>query len=206
MSRVPSAEKREWIAWLWIVGGTCILLGVSPKADRTTWFMENAPVIVATPCLIAYQGRIRLSRFTLRWLALHAFILMIGGYYTYAEVPFGHWMKEWFGFARNHYDRIGHFAQGFVPAFLVRELAIKFSPMKRGPWLAAFVVSACLAFSALYELIEWAAALALGQGADAFLGTQGDPWDTQTDMFMALVGALLSAVVLARWQDRSLKG
>jgi putative membrane protein len=134
---------------------------------------------------------------------VHAGVLMLGGHYTYAEVPLGFWMQEAFHFSRNHYDRIGHLMQGFVPAFIFRELLLRRSPLKRGLLLSVVVVSLCLSVSALYELVEWAAAVALGQGADAFLGTQGDSWDTQSDMFCALIGALV-AMTLSDFHDKAL--
>ena len=135
---------------------------------------------------------------------MHALILMLGGHYTYAKVPLGFWMEDWFGFTRNHYDRIGHFAQGFVPALVAREILLRRSPLERGKWLFFIVTSICLAVSACYEFVEWGAALAGGSSADAFLGTQGDVWDTQWDMFMALIGALTAQLVFARVQDRQI--
>ena len=129
---------------------------------------------------------------------------MLGGHYTYAQVPLGEWAKEAFGFARNHYDRLGHLMQGFVPAILAREVYLRRSPLRPGGWLRLAVTSVCLAFSALYELLEWAAAIATGEAATAFLGTQGDVWDTQWDMFLALCGALLAQALLARLHDRQL--
>jgi putative membrane protein len=137
-------------------------------------------------------------------LAVHAVILMVGGHYTYAEVPLGFWVRDALGLARNHYDRLGHFAQGFVPAILAREILLRNTPLRRGGWLFFLVVCVCLAFSALYELIEWWTALISGEGATAFLGTQGDVWDTQWDMFLALVGALTAQLLLARVHDRQL--
>ena len=139
-----------------------------------------------------------------RLLFVHAVILMVGGHYTYAEVPLGFWMKDAFGFARNHYDRIGHLAQGFVPAILAREILLRRGVVPRRAWLFFLVTCVCLAFSAFYELVEWATALATGSAATAFLGTQGDPWDTQWDMFLALVGALTSQTLLGRIHDRQL--
>ena len=137
-------------------------------------------------------------------LAVHALILILGGHYTYAQVPLGFWVQDWLGFARNHYDRLGHFAQGFVPAILVREILLRTSPLRRGRWLFFLVTATCLAISACYELIEWWAALAGGEAADAFLGTQGDVWDTQWDMFLALLGALTAQLLLGRAHDRAL--
>mgnify|MGYP003332218679 CR=1 FL=1 len=180
------------------------VLGIAPKADRMTWAMENAPTWIGLVILVFTYKRFPLSRFCLTLLALHSVILAVGGHYTYAKVPLGEWMKDWFGFSRNHYDRIGHFVQGLVPAVLVREILLRTSPLRRGKWLAFLVVSVCLAFSACYEFIEWWAALASGDKATDFLGTQGDPWDTQADMFLALLGATCATVFLARWHDGSL--
>lgn len=137
-------------------------------------------------------------------LAIHALILMYGGHYTYAETPLGLWVKDAFDLSRNHYDRLGHFMQGFVPAILVRELLLRTSPLKRGAWLAVLTTCACLAFSAFFEMIEWWAALVWGGDADAFLATQGDVWDTQWDMFLCLCGAIISQLLLAKWHNRQL--
>ncbi len=172
--------------------------------DYTTWWMEVAPIFIALPILIATCKSYTLTPLTYRLLFVHALILMVGGHYTYAEVPLGFWMEDWFGFVRNDYDKIGHFAQGFVPAVLFRELLLRSSPLKQGKLLFTLVVASCLAVSASYELIEWAAAISMGQGADAFLGTQGDPWDTQTDMLMALIGAIVAQVMLGKVQDKQI--
>jgi putative membrane protein len=137
-------------------------------------------------------------------ILIHGLILMLGGAYTYARVPLGFWMQDWFGFGRNNYDKIGHFAQGFVPAIIARELLIRKWKIPQRGLVALLAISICLAFSAFYELVEWWAALGLGQGADEFLGTQGDPWDTQSDMFMALVGAIAALVTLGKWHDRQI--
>ena len=145
-----------------------------------------------------------MSRLCLVLLAIHAVILAVGGHYTYAKVPFGDWMKDWFGFERNHYDRIGHFAQGFIPAIFVRELLLRTSSLGRGKWLPFLTVSVCLAFSAFYEFIEWWTALLSGSAATDFLGTQGDSWDTQWDMFLAMTGAACAVLFLARLHDRSM--
>ncbi len=180
-----------------------VVSGLAPK-DRLTWVMEVAPVLIALPILIATRRRLPLTPLLYGLLAVHAIILCVGGHWTYAEVPLGFWVRDAFGLARNHYDRLGHLAQGFVPALVARELLLRTSPLRPGKWLATLVTAVALAISALYELVEWAAALSLGQSADAFLGTQGDPWDTQWDMFMALVGAILAQLLLARLQDRLL--
>lgn len=175
-------------------------LGFSPKADRTTWLLENLPVFLILPILF----KVRMSHWALRLMALHAFVLMLGGHYTYAKVPFGFWLRDVFDFSRNPYDRIGHFFQGFVPAFVFRELLLRFSPLRRGLLLSIVALSFCLSVSALYELIEWGTAVALGEGANDFLGTQGDVWDTQMDMAFALLGAAV-ALVLSPWHDRALR-
>jgi putative membrane protein len=180
-----------------------ILSGLSPK-DRLTWFLEIAPVLIGIPILVATHTRFSLTPLMYRLLAGHAVVLMIGAHYTYAEVPLGRWVQDIFGFARNHYDRLGHFAQGFVPAILARELLLRTSPLQPGRWLFLLICSVCLAFSASYELFEWGIARALGQSATAFLGSQGDEWDTQGDMFLALIGSVVAQVCLSRTHDRQL--
>jgi putative membrane protein len=177
--------------------------GINPH-DRFTWVLEVFPVIIGLPLVIYVYPRFRFTTLVYTLMALHAVILMVGGRYTYAEVPFGFQLQEWFGFARNHYDRIGHFAQGFVPAMVAREILIRRSPLRGTRWLPFVVICFCLAFSALYELIEFWTALATGEQAEAFLGTQGDPWDTQWDMMLALIGAITALVLLSRWHDRQL--
>lgn len=177
--------------------------GLAPY-DRTTWWLEVFPILLAVPLLVATYRRFPLTRLTYTLLAAHALILMVGGHYTYARVPLGFWAEQAFGLARNHYDRLGHFAQGFVPAIVVRELLLRTSPLRPGRWLAVLVTAACLAISAFYELIEWWVALAGGESAEAFLGTQGDVWDTQWDMFMALLGAIIAQVLLSSFHDRAL--
>ncbi|MDO8988408.1 MAG: DUF2238 domain-containing protein [Sideroxyarcus sp.] len=172
--------------------------------DYPTWWMEVAPIFIAVPILVATCKNYALTPLLYRMLFLHAVILMVGGHYTYAEVPLGNWMQDWFGFARNNYDKIGHLAQGFIPAMLFRELLLRSSPLKQGKLLFTLVTACCLAVSASYELIEWAAAEMRGEGADAFLGTQGYAWDTQSDMLMALIGAIVAQVVLGKVQDRQL--
>ncbi|MGC4001072.1 MAG: DUF2238 domain-containing protein [Anaeromyxobacter sp.] len=177
--------------------------GVAPK-ERSTWWMEVAPGLVALPVLFATRKRFPLTPVLYVLIALHAMVLCVGGHWTYAEVPAGFWVKDVLGLSRNPYDRLGHLFQGFVPALVAREVLLRTSPLRRGGWLFTLVTSVALAISALYELVEWLAAVLLGAGADAFLGTQGDPWDTQWDMFMALCGALLAQLLLSRLQDRQL--
>lgn len=167
--------------------------------------MEVAPILIGVPVLIATYDRFRLSPLLYRLLFLHAVILAVGGHYTYARVPIGYWMQDLFDLSRNHYDRLGHLAQGFIPAILVREILTRRSPLARSRWLPFMVVCACLAFSALCELIEWLAAVIGGDSAESFLGTQGDVWDTQWDMFMALLGALAALLLLSGAHDRSMR-
>ena len=178
--------------------------GIGPH-DRFTWWLEVAPVLIGVPILIYLFPRFRFTRlvYTLVWV--HAVILMVGGHYTYAQVPFGFWLQETFGLARNHYDRIGHFAQGFIPAMLAREVFLRASPLRGSRWLPFLVVCFCLAFSAFYELIEFWTALASGEAATDFLGTQGDVWDTQWDMQLALIGAVTALATLSGVQDAELR-
>ena len=181
-----------------------VVSGIAPK-DRFTWFLEVAPIFVAVPILFATYRRFPLTPLAYRLIFVHALILMVGGHSTYAEVPLGFWMQKAFGFARNHYDRIGHFAQGFVPAILVREvLRRKLRPLVNDGWLFFLVTCVCLAISACYEFVEWGTAVATGAKSDAFLGTQGDPWDTQWDMLFALIGAITSQLLLTRLHERQI--
>ena len=189
---------------LGVVLAALVVSGIQP-ADRATWILEVLPVLIGAPLLVATRRRFPLSRLLVWLLALDALILILGGHYTYAKVPLGFWLQDAFGFARNHYDRLGHLAQGFVPAILAREVLLRLSPLGRGGWLFLLVTCVCLAFSAFYELLEWWTAIAAGDAATAFLGTQGDIWDTQWDMFLALVGALAAQLTLARAHDRSLR-
>ena len=179
--------------------------GVQPH-DRLTWWLEVAPVFIALAILLPTHRRFPLTDLAYTLIAAHAVILMIGGKYTYAEVPLFNWLRDTYGHVRNHYDRVGHFAQGFVPALVFRELLLRTTPLRRGGWLFGIVCALCLAVSALYELLEWQTAVALGSAATDFLGTQGDPWDTQTDMALALLGALVSQVLWGRYHDRQLAG
>ncbi len=189
---------------LLVVGAIALAVsGVAPH-DRLTWLLEVAPILIAVPVLIATARRFPLTPLAYRLIFLHALILMLGGHYTYAEVPLGDWVADALGLARNPYDRLGHLAQGFVPAIVVREILIRRSPLRPGKWLAFLVVCVCLAISAAYELIEWWSALIGGESADAFLGTQGDQWDTQWDMFTALVGAVAALALLGRYHDRQI--
>ena len=181
-----------------------VLSGLRPY-DRFTWFLEVFPVLIGAPILVFTYRRFPLTLMLYRLLLIHALILIVGGHYTYARVPVGYWFQELLDLSRNHYDRLGHLAQGFIPAILAREILLRKSPLVRGKWLFFLVTSVCLAFSAFYEMIEWWAALAGGESADAFLGSQGDIWDSHWDMFLALIGAMASLLLLSRRHDRELK-
>ena len=189
---------------LLVVGLAVLAWSAVRPHDYFTWFMEVAPILIGVPILVATYRRFPLTPLLYRLIFVHAVILMVGGHYTYAEVPLGFWMQRAFGLARNHYDRIGHFAQGFVPAILAREILLRRGVVARRGWLFFLATCVCLAFSAFYELVEWWTAELTGSAATAFLGTQGDPWDTQWDMFLALLGALLSPLLLGRVHDRQL--
>lgn len=173
--------------------------------DRLTWLMETLPVIIVMPLLWATARRFPLTTVLYLGILVHALVLIVGGTYTYARVPFGFQLAEWFDLARNPYDKIGHFLQGFVPALAAREILIRGRFVRGRGMLAVLVVCVVLAVSASYELIEWAAALAMGQGAEDFLGTQGDEWDTQSDMFCALIGAIAALATLSGLQDRQIR-
>ncbi len=187
---------------LLVLVGAALAWSARAPFDRATWWMEVAPVMIAAPLLVATHRRFPLTPLLQVLIAAHALVLIVGGAWTYAKVPFGFWLQDVLALDRNPYDRIGHFMQGLVPAMVAREILLRLRVVRGRGWLFYIVTSLCLAISALYELIEWGAAVALGQGADAFLGTQGDPWDTQSDMAMALVGAIVGQVLLGRWQDR----
>ena len=180
-----------------------VVSGIGPH-DRPTWWMEVAPVLLGLPLLVATRRRFPLTTLAYVLLAVHAVILVAGGHYTYARVPLGDWARDAFGLARNPYDRLGHVAQGFVPAIVAREVLLRTSPLRRGGWLFTLVTALCLAISALYELLEWATAVIAGGGAVDFLGTQGDVWDAQADMACAWVGAMVAQGLLARVHDRQL--
>jgi putative membrane protein len=177
--------------------------GIEPR-DRLTWFLEVAPVLIALPLLLATRRAFPFTPLAYTLMALHASILVVGGHYTYAEMPLFDWLRDAFDLSRNHYDRLGHVAQGFVPAIVAREILLRRSPLRPGKWLFFLVTSVCLAISAFYEMIEWWVAIGSGDEAVAFLATQGDVWDTQWDMFLALLGALSSQLLLRRRHDQQL--
>jgi putative membrane protein len=200
---IARARPAELLLLLGLVLADLVYTGIAPY-DRLTWSMEVAPVVIGLPIMIATWRRFPLTPLLYRLIFVHALILILGGYYTYARVPLGFWFADLFALSRNHYDRLGHLAQGFVPAILAREILIRRSPLRGTRWVPFLVLSVCLAFSALFELIEWSSALILGQDADAYLATQGDPWDTQWDMFLALIGAAIALATLNRVHDRQL--
>lgn len=181
-----------------------VLSAINPR-DYLTWLLEVFPGMIGFTLMAYYWKSFRLSRFLLVLICIHSWILFIGGHYTYAEVPVGFWVRDAFGLERNHYDRVGHFVQGFQPAFLARELLIRNKVVKKDDWwLKYIIISICLGFSAFYELIEFAAAMIMGGPAESFLGTQGDIWDTQKDMFLALIGSVV-ALCMTHFHDRSIE-
>ncbi|MBD8619567.1 DUF2238 domain-containing protein [Sphingomonas sp. CFBP 13728] len=201
---MTSTDRRlPILAILWSIG--LLASGWAP-ADRATWWMEIAPVLIAFPILVALRRSFAFTTLALVLIALHGLVLMLGGAYTYARVPIGFAVQDWLHLARNPYDRFGHLMQGFVPAIVLREILIRTGSIASRRLLTVTVLAYCLSVSALYELIEFGAAVALGQGADAFLGTQGDPWDTQWDMLMCLIGAILALLLLSRVHDRQITG
>lgn len=202
---MQSQNRREPLVLLLACLALLAVTAINPH-DFTTWVLEVFPVFLALPLLCISYKSFALTPLLYRLIFLHAIILMVGGHYTYAKVPLGFWMQEWFDFQRNHYDRIGHFMQGFEPAILAREILIRKNVVKRGAWLVLFVLSITLAFSACYEFIEWFVAVVSAEAADAFLGTQGDVWDTQWDMLMCLIGAATALVLLPRLHDVHLAG
>jgi putative membrane protein len=187
-----------------IVVATLAWSAVHPL-DWLTWWMEVSWVLVGFPIVAWLALRYGITRILLVLLTMHAVILVIGGHYTYEIVPAGLWVQEWFDLARNDYDRLGHFVQGFVPALIARELLRRTSPLQPGRWIAILCIASALAFSAIFEMIEWGSSVALGASADAFLGTQGDPWDAQWDMLCALIGAICSMATLSRLHERELR-
>jgi putative membrane protein len=197
-------DDRLPLILLVATGLVFLLLGWAPKADRFTWFMECFPVLLGAPLLVASRRRFPFTPLLYVLMALHALVLMVGGHWTYAEVPAGHWVKDWLHLARNPYDRLGHLFQGFVPVLLFREVLFRKSILKPGGWSAMVLVFMVLGLSAAYELLEWLTAVATGAKADAFLGTQGDPWDTQWDMACALIGGSLALLLVSRVHDRQM--
>jgi putative membrane protein len=198
------SSNRYPAALLVIVMALWVWSGIDPHDSRLTWVLETAPVMIALPVILIAWRRFPLTGLACTLIAIHAAILMVGGHYSYAKVPLGFWMEEWFGWTRNNYDKIGHLMQGFGPAIYVREIVARTSPVTRGGWLGFFSAAVPLAFSALYEIIEWLASLSNPEDTEAFLGTQGYVWDTQTDMFWCLIGSLAALFLLAHLHDRQL--
>ena len=200
---MAATSNERLVLLVLVVTGTAVS-GIGPY-DRLTWWLEVAPIIIAIPILALTANSYRLTPLLYRLMAVHALLMMVGGHYTYANVPLGFWVQDLFDLARNNYDRLGHVLQGFVPAMIAREILLRSSPLTRGRWLFFLVSCVALAISACYEFVEWWTALVMGGQADEFLATQGDIWDTQWDMFLALSGAITAQLMLARVQDRQLE-
>ena len=192
------------LSLLMIVLAFWVWSGISPQDTRLTWILETLPFFIALPVMLLTYRRFPLTSLTYTLIAIHAMILMLGGHYSYAKVPLGFWMEDWFGWTRNNYDKIGHFFQGFAPTIYVREIVTRTSPLKPGKWLGFISVTVPLAFSALYEIIEWLASLSNPTDTEAFLGTQGYIWDTQTDMFLCLIGSVVALVSLTKLHNKYL--
>jgi putative membrane protein len=202
---VRGVGRTEGTLLVTAVLAVLVATGVQAKAPGT-WFLEVVWILLGLPLVVALRKRFPLTRLLCWLLVLHAVVLCYGGQYTYAETPLGEWVQDWLGTRRNDYDRLGHFVQGFVPAVAVREVLLRRTPLRPGGWVAFLTVSVCLAISACFEFVEWFSALIAGSGADAFLATQGDVWDTQWDMFVCLCGAVVSVLVWRRLHDRQLAG
>lgn len=200
-------KKESSSIELFYVAVVCIVAAWSiwQPHDLFTWFMEAAPVMIALPLLVATRKKFPLTHLLYFLILLHCLTLLVGAHYTYARVPLFDWLRDIFGWQRNHYDRLGHVMQGFVPAIAARELLLRTSRIGAGKWLAAVIVLSCLGISAIYEIIEWAAAALTGEAADSFLGSQGDVWDSQKDMLLAGIGAIAGLLTLSRWHDAQLE-
>jgi len=199
------SSKRYLIILLIIVLTFWAWSGIEPHDTRLTWVLETLPVMIALPVMLLTYKRFPLTNLTYTLIAIHAIILILGGHYSYAKVPLGFWMEDWFGWTRNNYDKIGHFMQGFGPTIYVREIMARTSPLRHGKWLGFVSITVPLAFSALYEIIEWLASLSDPTDTEAFLGTQGYIWDTQTDMFWCLIGSTVAIILLTKLHDRYLR-
>jgi putative membrane protein len=199
-----SQTKSSLLMFMLLASGAALIASGWNPYDRGTWLMEVAPVLIAIPILWATYKKFPLTQLVYWCIFLHGLILIVGGAYTYARVPAGFMVQDWLELSRNPYDKLGHFFQGFAPALVAREILLRQQVVKGAKMLGFIVVCIVLAISAAYELIEWAAALSMGQGADEFLGTQGDPWDTQSDMFSALLGAICALIFFSHWQDKQI--
>ncbi len=201
---MKAPANKTIITWYILFFLVLIWSGIGPH-DYFTWILEVGPAVLGLIILAATYKRFRFTELTYWLMLVHAVILMIGGHYTYAKVPLFNWVRDAFELSRNHYDKVGHFAQGFVPAIIAREILLRKSPLVRGKWLFFIVTCICLAISAFYEFLEWWVAVASGTAAEAFLGTQGYVWDTQSDMFMALIGAVVALAALGKIHDRFMR-
>ncbi len=195
---------RNAIIWAAIFVGVLLWSAIQPT-DLTIWVLEVAPAIIGAAILVFTRKRFPLTTLTYVLILIHCIVLMVGGHYTYAEVPIGDWVRDTFDQSRNNYDKLGHFVQGFIPALIAREIVVRLKVFNSTKWRNFFIVCFCLAVAAFYELIEWWTAVLAGESADAFLSTQGYVWDTQADMWTALVGAVLALLLLGSWQDKQLK-
>lgn len=198
------SSKKYHVLLLLLVLACWIWSGIKPQDTRLTWVLETLPFMIALPIMLLTYKRFTLSHLTYTLIAIHAVILVVGGHYSYAKVPLGFWMEDWFGWTRNNYDKIGHFMQGFGPAIYTREILARTSPLRRGKWLGFISIAVPLALSALYEIFEWLASLSNPADMEAFLGTQGDIWDTQSDMFWCLIGSIVALVLLTKLHNRYL--
>ena len=198
-------NHRHYLIFLLLCLSLVFVWSAIRPHDYFTWMLEVFPIFIALPILFITYKKFPLSNLVYGLILFHAIILMVGGHYTYAEVPLFNWLRDTFDLSRNYYDRLGHFTQGFVPAIIAREILLRKNIVKQGAWLFFITCCICLSISACYELIEWRVAVATGSGADAFLGTQGDVWDTQWDMFTALIGAITAQIGLAKWHNQSMR-
>jgi putative membrane protein len=200
-----SSSKKYPVILLIIVLAFGVWSGIKPLDTRLTWVLETLPVMMALPVLLLTYKKFPLTSLTYTLIAIHATILMLGAHYSYAKVPLGFWMEDWFGWTRNNYDKIGHFMQGFGPAIYTREIVSRTSPLTRGKWLGFISIAVPLAFSAIYEIIEWLASLSNPTDTEAFLGTQGYIWDTQSDMFLCLIGSMVALILLTKLHNKYLQ-
>jgi putative membrane protein len=196
---------RQYLSFLLLVLTAVFIWSAIRPHDYFTWFLEVFPVLIALPLLAMSYRNFPLTNLVYGLIAVHMVILLVGGHYTYAEMPLFSWLRDYYGWDRNYYDRLGHVAQGFVPVMVAREILLRTSPLKPGKWLFFIVVCVCLAISAFYEFIEWWVALASGSDAVAFLATQGDVWDTQWDMFLAFSGAIFAQLFLTKVHMRQMR-
>ncbi len=197
------SRRNFFLVLLTILGIVFVWSAIAPL-ERLTWWLEIFPILIALPILFLSYKNLQFTRLAYCLMLVHAIILLVGGHYTYAEVPLFNWLRDTFELSRNYYDRVGHLAQGFVPAIIAREILLKKSPLVSGRWLFFIVCCICLSISVIYEFIEWWTAVLEGGAADAFLGTQGDVWDTQWDMFCALIGAIAAQILLAKTHDKQM--